>query len=544
MKRSLALALAACVTLAACSKVGQTNTNGEINATTQPHWLRIADGSGDIPTLNPDLYTEATIGYISELTMAYFVRYDAKGEPYPELLTVIPTQKNGGISKDGKTITWHLRHGVRWSDGAPFTADDVVFSTKAVLNPANNVVGRDGWDLITKIDEPDKFTVVYHLKKPYGPYLPTFFGSAGANPCILPAHLLAKYPNINHVAYNSKPVGIGPFRVTQWRRGDAIEMEANPYYWRGTPKLKRITYKLIPDRNTLLTALQTGDVDLAPKASLSLVDQLRAIKSANVVDKPSTDYALLSFVVTRPLLTDVRVREAIRYAVDRESILRDIYHGEGQLGESILPPSNPLAPRLPLIPYDPSKAIALLQQAGWTTVGPDGIRTKNGRKLTLRFVAFTGSPALDQEIEIMRQGFLKVGIGLDVHKYSVGIFFGAVQDGGIVYGSKYDMTAFSWVGQPGADYSTIYESNQVPPKGQNAMHYKDAQADRWMEQIKATYDEPTQKALLAKLIPQIVKDVPIVVMYYPNNIFVENKDLKGYTPGTFTYFDNMMNVDV
>ncbi len=544
MKRSIALALAACILLAACSKVDQTNTNGEINATTHPHWLRIADGGGDIPTLNPDLYTEATIGYISELTMAYFVRYDAKGEPYPELLTVIPTQKNGGISKDGKTITWHLRHGVRWSDGVPFTADDVVFSTNAVLNPANNVVGRDGWNLITKMDEPDKYTVVYHLKKPYGPYLPTFFGSAGANPCILPAHLLAKFPNINNVAYNSKPVGIGPFRVTQWRRGDAVELEANPYYWRGMPKLKRITYKLIPDRNTLLTALQTGDVDLAPKASLSLIDQLRAIKSINVVVTPSTDYALLSFVLTRPLLRDVRVREAIRYAVDRESILRDIDHGQGQLGESILPPSNPLAPHLPLIPYDPSKAIALLQQAGWTTVGPDGIRTKNGNKLMLQFVAYTGSPALDQEIEIMRQGFLKVGIGLDVRKYALGIFFGAVQDGGIVYGSKYDMTTFSWVGQPGADYSTIYESNQIPPNGQNAMHYKDAQADAWMQQIKGTYDEATQKALLAKLIPQIVRDVPIIVMFYPDNVFAENKDLKGYTPGTFTYFDNMMNVDI
>lgn len=543
MKRSIAIVLLACVALAGCSKVGQTGT-GEDNATTQPHWLRIADGEGDVPTLNPDLYTEETIGYLSELTMAYFVRYNAKGEPYPELLTVIPTQKNGGISKDGKTITWHLRHGVRWSDGAPFTADDVVFSTKVVLNPANNVVGRDGWDLITKIDEPNKYTVVYHLKKPYGPYLPTFFGSGGANPCILPAHLLAKYPNINHVAYNSKPVGIGPFRVTQWRRGDAVELEANPYYWRGMPKLKRITFKLIPDRNTVLTQLQTGDIDLVPKASLSLIDQLRTIKSINVVIKPSTDYSLLSFVVTRPLLRDVRVREAIRYAVDRPTILRDVYHGQGDLGESILPPSNPLAPHVALIPYDIQKSKQLLEEAGWTTVGSDGVRVRNGQKLVLKFVAYTGSPALDQTIELMRQDFLKVGIGLDVRKFATAIFFGAVQDGGIVYGSKYDMTSFSWVGQPGADYSTIYESNQIPPAGQNAMHYDDPQADAWMQQIKGSYDEATQKALLAKLIPRIVKDAPIVVMYYPNNIFAQNKDLKGYHPGPFTYFDNMMNVDI
>ncbi len=123
---------------------------------------------------------------------------------------------NGGVSKDGLTITWHLRHGVKWSDGAPFDADDVVFSTNAVNNPANNEVGRDGWDLITKIDEPDKYTVVYHLKKPYSGYLPSFFGSAGANPCILPKHILGNLPNINTAPYNAKPIGIGPFRYVEW----------------------------------------------------------------------------------------------------------------------------------------------------------------------------------------------------------------------------------------------------------------------------------------------------------------------------------------
>ena len=128
---------------------------------------------------------------------------------------------------------------MRWSDGAPFNADDVVFSTKAVLNPANNEVGRDGWNLIKKIDEPDKYTVVYHLKQARTRrILPTFFGSAGANPDLLPQHLLAKYPNINQVPYNSKPVGIGPFRIVAWHRGDSVELEANPYYFRGQPKMQ------------------------------------------------------------------------------------------------------------------------------------------------------------------------------------------------------------------------------------------------------------------------------------------------------------------
>jgi len=144
--------------------------------------------------------------------MGWLTRYDSENKPFPELLSVLPTVENGGVSKDGKTITWHLRHGVKWSDGAPFDADDFVFSTQAVLNPKNNEVGRDGWDLIEKIDEPDKYTVVYHMKKPYAPYLATFFGTAGANPCIIPKHILGNLPNINTAPYNALPIGIGPLR--------------------------------------------------------------------------------------------------------------------------------------------------------------------------------------------------------------------------------------------------------------------------------------------------------------------------------------------
>lgn len=143
LSRLVALASIAAF-LCSCSKAGETTA-------LKTHHLIIADGTGDVPTLNPHLFTETTLGYISEMTQAYLVKYDAQNRPYPELVTVVPTLANGGISKDGKVITWHLRHGVKWSDGAPFNADDVVFSTKAVLNPANNEVGRDGWDLITKI---------------------------------------------------------------------------------------------------------------------------------------------------------------------------------------------------------------------------------------------------------------------------------------------------------------------------------------------------------------------------------------------------------
>jgi peptide/nickel transport system substrate-binding protein len=547
IRRIVALALLAAV--AACSQTGGGTTSGTGSTAAAggtTHWLRIADGAGDIDSLNPHLFTETTLGNIAELTMAYLVRYDKTGNPVPELATIVPTQANGGISKDGKTITWHLRRGVKWSDGVPFDADDMVFSTKAVLNPANNEVGRDGWNLITKIDEPDKFTVVYHLSKPYAAFLPSFFGSAGANPCLLPKHILGDLPNINQAPYNSKPVGIGPFRVTAWKRGDAVEMEANPYYWRGLPKLKRITYKLIPDRNTLQTAMQTGDVDIWPLVSAGYITPMKAIGSLTTTVQPSSYYSHLDFNVTRPLVSDVRVRQAIRYALDRNAIMEKVGHGYGILEESPTSTTLPIAPttaEVPLIPYDVAKAQALLDAAGWKP-GPDGIRMKDGKRLSLDFPYYTGAPDVDALVEYIRSQLKTVGIEMQTRKFAPATYFAPFQNGGIVYGGKWDMTTFAWGTDPIGDISNLFESNQIPPNGQNDPRYSNKQVDAWMQELKNSYDPAVHKKLLLQEVKQIVADVPTIVLYLREDGYAVSKKVTGYTPGAFTPFDDMMNVDI
>ncbi|HZV76420.1 MAG TPA: peptide ABC transporter substrate-binding protein [Candidatus Babeliales bacterium] len=531
-----AVAVATALILISCTKAGQP--------TAPSHYLTIADGSGDVPTLNPHLFTETTLGYISQMTQAYLARYDTQNRPYPELLTVIPTLANGGISPDGDTITWHLRKGVRWSDGAPFSADDVVFSTQVVLNPSNNEVGRDGWNLITKIDEPDKYTVVYHLKHPYAPFLPTFFGSAGANPSVLPKHLLARYPNINTVPYNSKPVGIGPFRVVVWKRGDSIELEANPYYFRGTPKLQRITYKLIPSRDTLLTLLQTGDVKLWPEVPPSYIAQTKTISRVVTLVRPGIFYSHLDFNVTRPLVSDVRVRQAIRYAIDRRQMIAKIAHGYALAQESFVSPVLPFAPKgIPYVETDPAKARALLDQAGWK-VGPGGIRVKNGQRLSLYFPYYTGVSTADDMVELIRQELRAVGIDIETRKFAPAMFFAPYQNAGIVYGGKWDMTEFTWQDLPVPDFSNLFECNQIPPNGQNVLRYCNHQADALMEAIKRTYDPVKQEQLLAQMVRLIVADTPTIVLEILDTGYAHDPNLTGYDPGAFTPFDEMMNVDI
>ena len=272
--------------MSACSKAAQTGEGGRANSWTIPHTLRYANAE-DISTLNTLLNQQATLGYLSSMTAAYLIKWDAHNLPYPELATQVPSKANGGISQDGLTITYHLRKGLKWSDGAPLNADDVVFTYHEVMNPANNITSRSGWDLITKVDEPDKYTVAFHLRKPYSPFIVTFFSSAGGNPSILPKHLLAQYPNINSVAFNALPVGAGPFKYKEWVRAQKVVMVPNPYYFRGQPKLTEVDFEIVPSRDTVLAQIQGHELDMWTNVPGAYFDRVSNLDGYTAMHQPS-----------------------------------------------------------------------------------------------------------------------------------------------------------------------------------------------------------------------------------------------------------------
>ncbi len=511
-------------------------------STTIPHTLRIGDIE-DITSLNPHLAAIISQGYMSTLTMAYLVRYGADNRPIPELATAVPTIKNHLISADGLQITWHLRRGVKWSDGAPFDADDVVFSTNAVNNPQNNELGRDGWELIRKIDEPDKYTVIFHLKKRYSAYLPTFFGTAGANPCILPKHILGKLANINNAPYNSKPIGIGPFRYVEWVRNDHVTMEANPYYWRGVPKLQKIIYKFVPDRNTLLTQVQTGEIDMWPLVGLGFYERVKALPNVKTIVSTGYSFSHLDFNNARPIFKDKAVREALRYATDRRTLRDKVQHGLGILQEGPITPVSPLYTAFPRIPFDLAKANALLDAAGWKR-GADGIRVKDGQRLVLDFANGTGQPDGDQEIELIRTTWQRIGVQIDLHHYPMTLMFASYQHGGIVFASKFDVIFFSWQLTPDGDLTAEYGCDQMPPAGENDLRYCDPKTQAYLSAAKATYDEADRKPILARAQRQIIADAPSIVLWMRQDIFTYNKDLQRWKPNNTTPFDSMLDVDI
>ena len=543
MKKWMATALGLAMLATACTKATDRGSDGTSNSWTHPHELTFAD-AGDVSTLNPHLGQFADIGFIASLTMAWLVKWDEHNNAYPELATQVPTKHNGGVSADGLTITYHLRKGVKWSDGAPFDADDVVWSTKAVLNPANNEVGRQGWDQISKIDEPDKYTVVYHLRKPYSPFVEVFFSTAGANPCILPKHLLASLPNINNAAYNSKPVGIGPFKVDRWDRATDVVLVANPLYWRGQPKLQKVTFKIIPDRNTLLTQMKEHQVDLYPFAAGAYLDRIKAIDGITVSTVQGYIWNHFDFNQgANPAMKDPLVRMALIYGTDRKALLQKVSHGLGYLSESPTPDSAPYAVNVTRYPFDITKANALLDQAGYKR-GSDGIRAKDGNRLSLRFAAISGLHDVDTMIELVRANWKQLGVDISVQHYQTANYYAPLEEGGILYGTKWDVTGTAWQNEALGDYSQAYACSGFPPNGQNDARWCSTDADKAMHDLYGHYDQASRNKDVVAIVNAFHKDNPVMVLYQRYNAYAYNTDLKNFHPNAVSPFDNFMDVDI
>jgi peptide/nickel transport system substrate-binding protein len=519
--------------------------NGEGGARhpyTIPHVLRYATGE-DIVGLNPHLNQQLTLAYMASLTMAWLVRYDKHNRPVPELATAVPSRANGGISADGKTITYHLRRDAKWSDGVPFTAADVRFSVGVVRNPANNEGTHLGFDQIDHLDTPDPYTVVFHMLRPYSGFYVNFFSSGGANPCLLPEHLLASLPNINDAPYNALPVGIGPFKYASWKRAESVEMVPDPLYFGRKPKLQRIVFKVIPDRNTTLTQLTTHEIDLWANVPAAYYDRVRGLTGVAVLRRPSYAYNHIDFQMRHGALQDRTVRRALRLAVDRATIREKIRHGVGILQETPFPPGHPLHVDTPRVPFDVAAANRLLDGAGWRR-GSDGVRAKGGERLDFTVTALTGNPDTDAIIELIRSTWNQIGVRFEVKHYPSPLYFAPAQAGGILYSGNYDVAFFGWTTNPNGDLTNLFACDRVPPKGQNIPRYCDATADAALRRFITSYDPAVQRAASRTLQLRLVEDVPTIVLDAREDVHAFNDDLHGFDPNQVTAFDDVVDADI
>jgi len=520
----LATGLLAC----GCTRVESTANGGGRHSWTKPGVLRLATILSP-NTLNPLISTQQIEAQIEGMIFDPLISADEHQRLVPILASVVPTQRNAGISRDGLTITYHLRRGVKWQDGAPFGSADVAFSFRALMNPRTNITTRHGYDDIVRIDTPDAYTVVLHLRRPFAPAIATFFGPSDAPYFIIPKHLLAAYPDLNRVPFNQRPVGTGPFKLTRWLRGDELDFVPNDAYFGGKPKLREIRLRLVPDENTIVSLLRAHEIDWFMEATPRTYPQLTAIDGVTVRLVPMNANDAIMLNTSRPLLADPRVRRAIGLAIDKPRLVRDIAYGTTVAATEDLPSFMwAFDPNAGTSRRDLPEAEKLFAASGWRR-GADGILVKNGKRFTMG-LAFRSDSITDRQRSVLVAAMLReAGIDVELKGYTTALMYAAA-GAGILADGNYDAGLQTWYAGVDPDDSSQLLCAEVAPKGYDWSRYCSPAMDAAQHVALTSYDEAVRKRAYAQVQRLLAADAPEIYLWWPRQIEAVNADFGGFRP--------------
>ena len=508
--RSL-LVIAAAASLAACRGSGR-----------EAHVLTIADNV-DPSSLNPLLaHDQDTIGYDLLVTQT-LVGLSAHNQLVPVLVTRVPSESNGDISRDGRRIVYHLRHGVRFADGRELTAADVAFTFRAILDPRNPVESVDAYRRVTSLTTPDRYTVVLRLQRRWNAAVAELFAQADFAFGVLPAHAFS-LTDVTRAAWNLRPFGTGPFRVAQWERADRIVLEPNTYY-RPAPRLRRIVFKLIPSTESSLTALRAGEVDVA-EIDPAQVPDARRVSGARLLVTPINGIYVLLMQTTASPTNDAHVRRAIAAAIDREALARAAF-GVLTPADSFLPPvfawhvaANP--------PAGEAIVTRELRDAGWQRQG--AYWSKAGRPLS---VTIALAPERGTWIEVIEQAQLRrAGIDAELKPYPTALFNAPA---GPLRGGAFTLAAAQWIGAADPEQSVIFACSQRGRDGNNSMNYCSRGFDAYFED-QATAADPARRLRDFAAMQRIVRDdAPVLPLAFESRVDVVRDRVRGFQRNMLMY---------
>ncbi len=474
-------------------------------------------------TLNPIISDLVATHEVGQLIFSGLLVMNDKGEWEPDLAESVPTLQNGGISADGRTVTYKLKKGITWHDGQAFTAADVKFTWQLIMNRKTNAVSREGYEQIIAVDTPDPNTVVVRFKEYYLPYL-TLFST------ILPQHLLANVDDLTKSNFNREPVGTGPFKVKEWMIADSITLIANTNYYRGKPVLDKIHYKFIPDYNILLSQIKAGEIDIVSNVPFAQIDSLRGIQEANIVISPGTLWEHMELNLDSELFKDIKVRQALAAALDRQLIV------EGALKNTAIPiaaDQHPLSwaydSNLTVLTRNVEQARSLLQEAGWQ-IGSDGIYVKNGRKLSFTLTTTDKNKTRELIGSVIAQEARDAGIEVIVKPVSVTSFFNEV-----LRLRRFDAALFSVVVGADPDNYNMWNSKMIPDaknnySGQNYSGWRNAEVDRLTEvAVKAVSLEERKQAYI-QIQEFMQEEDPVIPLCFLGQINVVKKNIANFKP--------------
>ncbi len=492
--------------------------------------MRVAVQS-DVKSLNPLLNSNTTDGFIANLMFEPLLSADAKGNPVPILATSVPTIENGGVSRDGLTITYHLRKTAKWTDGEPVTSKDVAWSWSAIMNPRNNIVSRHGYDYVRSIDTPNDSTAVVHLKERFSPFINTFFAMSDQPMPVAPAHILAKYADINQVPFDSQPtVGDGPFEFVEWAHGDHITLKRNDGFFLGRPALERIDIRIIPDENTSINLLKTHAIDFMFQASPETYPALKGAPDINLVFVNVNGYERVQLNTSRPILKDPNVRLAIAYAIDKKQLVDTLTFGQMTPATEDIPDWMwAFNPSVRSYPHDPAMARRLLHNAGWAP-GPDGIMRRENQRLTLVLVT-NNSNVTRRQASLQLQAMLReAGIDVEIKYYPGDLLFAPAGMGGILQLGKFDLSVNGWYAGIDPDNSSQFTCQNIPPGGYNYSRFCNRQMQAAEAAALTHYERAERITAYFETQRLLERYNPEIFFWWRRQMEPISVDFKGFDP--------------
>lgn len=526
--RLFGLLLLFCAVMGACSRRGETPARPAARGPGIPAYGdafvmgSIGEPSNLIPILSSDSASHDVAGFVYN----GLVKYDK------DLNLVSDLAESWDISSDGLTITFHLRKGVKWHDGADFTSRDVLYTYRVTVDPATPTAYAEDFKQVKSVETPDPYTVRVWYKRAFAPALASW-GTA-----ILPAHLL-EGKDITKSELSRRPVGTGPYVFKEWVPGQKLVLDSFKDYFEGQPYLSRVVYRIIPDNSTMYMELKAGGVDmmgLSPVQYARQTDTPEFRARFNKYRYPASAYTYLGYNLKNPLFADRRVRQAITSAISKDEIIHGVLLGMGQVAKGPYKPGTwAWNPNIRDFDYNPARALKLLAEAGWTARNSDGILTKNGKPFSFTILTNQGNDQRLKAAQIIQQRLRAVGIDVKIRVIEWASFITNFIDK-----RDFEAVLLGWSLGQDPDIYDVWHSSKTGPKELNFISYRNSEVDRLIEEGRGTFDQEERKRCYWRIQEILAEDQPYTFLYVPDALPAVSARIRGIEPAPLGLMHNFI----
>ncbi len=506
------------VLLSACGGGGEEHADVEMPSADIPAYGDIiVEGSiGDASNLIPILSSDSTSHEIASLIFNGLVKYDR------DMKVVGDLAESWDISEDGLEITFHLKKGVRWHDGHPFSAEDVLFTYRLTIDPKTPTAYAGDFLRVKEVEVLDPHTIRVTYPEPFAPALMSW-GAA-----VLPRHLL-EGKDITRVPSARHPIGTGPYLFKEWKTGQKIVLVSNPDYFEGRPYIDGYIMRIIPDTATMFLELRAKGIDRMGLTPLQYTRQTGNNLFRNNFNKYkylSFSYSYLGYNLDHPLFRDRRVRQAISYAINKEEIVEGVLLGLGQEAIGPFKPGTwPYNPDVRRYPYDPARARELLARAGWQDSDGDGLLDRDGSPFAFEIITNQGNEVRAKCAEIIQRRLADIGITVKIRVIEWAAFINE-----FINKKRFDATILGWTITLDPDLYDVWHSSKTRPGELNFVSFKNNEVDELLEKGRGTFDRKERKRCYDRIQEILAEEQPYTFLYVPDALPIIGSRFRGIDP--------------